>query len=280
MANTYSLKPIDCCPEIIRGMIRERQRRIREDGSPSDSDRAFIRLCCLEEMRSIWVHLIKGAGSDGDLTAIVGTLSQKTSDKDREEFEKKTDPERLEWLSMTRNALTRLLSLMDQAPPWLDTTPLGRSPDWLAREFVGMATDIWKRQDRTNARSPPNDALAEAKRFSHLYYNYWGPPPWGLRDIAARVLRDLDAGILGTMTIRKPRDQSGARAAYILRITYFLEETYGIRLTNEEVATVTRVAFDIPTATAAIASKYRFRKNMYRMLGAIQHSPDKPENVG
>lgn len=274
MVDILSFEPLARCPKIIRGMVQERKRRIRDEDGADDSDRAFVRLCCSDDMRSVWDRLIDEVPSDGDLTAIALTLSRKTTDEERLEYERKTDPERLKWLLATRGTLTRLIDLLNQAPPMLDTTPLRGSPEGLVREFVSMAQGLWYRSTGTDHLEVPNSALKDARIFSPLFQNYWGLPTWGLREIAARVLRDLEPGVLGTMTVRKPRDAKGVRAAYIQRATFYLEETYSVRLTNEEVATVVRVVFDESSTSPAIASKYRFRSNRVRMLGAIQHSDE------
>ena len=167
---------------------------------------------------------------------------------------------------------------MEEAPPDLNTSPLLGSPDYLMRFFLDRVRNR-KRIPTEVPASDITDAILHLEMgYSSLYSTH--SPDWGLRDIAKRVLGELSRGVPNSITLSKTRDPKSVRASYILYITRALETNLNCHLTDDLVATVTRVVFEEESTTASIANKFRYRDDKNRFIGGIQHSSENAEKAG
>jgi len=273
------IRLVSSCPSAVAEALRA---VFEKDGWQTDAySQLWIRLCSDPEMESVWRALQSHGPSDPDYFVVILSFAGrmlKLAEHDYA-FEKKTDAERLKWLTAVRAAATRLQLLLREGPGFVAENIVENISVDGVRWFLGILgvkvipgeTSTYGYDEASNRWFVSEWALQRAQR---------GTEPLSLDAVLDKLIADTSDGVPSTQTISKPRDAKAFRAEYILQITEDIESA-GFRLTDEQVATVARVALQDEAITPALANRFRYRAGKDVRIGAvIQDSSDSSEDVG
>jgi len=270
MATTRKLcdgsRAVASCPD---GVVSFLNRCVAEDDTDPDSPltRLHIRFCADPQMEDVWAAMCAAGMDEADCREAILLWTAAMMHAPSDPFREKTNPERMAWLNATRKAARTLKALLEEGPGLraenvIECIPLDGMrwilgllgvrivPGETSRCAYNEADDRWEVSEWTVARMQD------------------GTMPLTLANLLGMLLSDLDKGIPSTQTVSKPRDAKADRARYILRVTEWTEDAWPVRLTDEQVATLARVALEDEAITPALANRFRWRSGKSAPLGA------------